>query len=73
MPKKRKLQHSKTPPRCPDSLEPRRCLRCVGWFCSTGTGNRQCSKCFDDSVHVSKRQQAPGTVVAGDEGAVEDY
>ena len=73
MPKKRKLQHAKNPPRCPNSSDPRRCLRCSGWFCSTGKGNRQCSKCFDDSVHVSRRLQSPGMFIMGDENAAEEY
>jgi hypothetical protein len=75
MPRKRnrKLQHSKTPPECLGGLVLRRCLRCAGWFCSEGSGNRQCHKCFDDSVHISRRQQSPGTVISGDEGGAEDY
>ena len=68
MPRKRNLQHAKEPPACPDGMDSRRCLRCGGWFCSGGAGNRQCSKCFDDTIHVSKRQQTPGTTIVGGDG-----
>lgn len=68
MPIRRKLreqkpQHAEASLECKDGYSPRRCLRCDGWFCSFGAGNRQCFKCFDDSAHSSKRQRSAGHAV----------
>lgn len=58
-----KLQHAGASLECKDGFSPRRCLCCDGWFCSSGAGNRQCFKCFDDSAHSSKRQRSAGHAV----------
>ena len=60
MPRKRKLSSSREQVECPEGIS-RKCLKCAGWFCSSGAGNRLCVRCFDDNTRVSMRHQAGGS------------
>lgn len=72
MPRKRKSK-SKAPPECKDGTL-RRCLKCGGWICSTGSGNRLCERCFDDNSRISRRFQCGGSFAALPDSAVgEDF